>query len=167
MPNGIFTKADSAKSKMSTSQSLPSPPFDAASSEARLNALAGMAEVDSSADEVETPELQDQFLADTSLNYLGSRSTAVGDDGEPFDTLVEYHRIDFQANQTRAILHLRFRPDFSLAPAVEATLIDTSGRVRVTSSTIFGARIEITLSNSSPKPTAVCIETICTNCPNE
>jgi len=159
--------AKSTEPKMSTSPSTQPPPFDAASIEARLNALAGMSDVESTENEVEAPELQDQFLADDSLNYLGSRSTAIGDDGEPFDTLVEYHRVNFQAKQTRAILHLRFRPDFSLAPSVEATLIDTSGRVRITSSTIFGARIEITLSDSSPKPTAICIESICTNCTNE
>jgi len=154
-------------SELSASSSTPPPVFDPVAIEARLNALAGNPDVESDREEVETPELQDQFLSDSSLNYLGSRSTTLGDDGESFDTLVEYRRIKFQPNQTRAILHLGFRPDFSIAPSVEATLIEAVGRVRITSSNIFGARIEITLSKPPTELATICLETICTNCPSE
>ena len=148
------------------SPSVP-PLLDPTAIEARLNALAGMSNNSSEPEEFETPELQEQFLADTSLSYLASRSRIPGDEGRHFETLIEYHRVELEPNQTRTILHLGFRPDFALAPSVEATLIDASGRTRITSSSIFGARIEVTISNPQSEPTTICIETISTNCPNE
>ena len=153
-------------SEFPPSPSIP-PLLDPSAIETRLNALTGMSNTNSEPQEIEIPELQEQFLADTSLSYLASRSKIPGDEGNYFEALVEYHRIEFEPNQTRAILHLGFRPDFSLAPSIEATLIDASGRVRVTSSSIFGARIEVTISSPHAEPTTICIETIATNCPYE
>ena len=152
--------------ELTPSPSVP-PLLDPTTIEARLNALTGHSDTNSDPREVEALELQDQFLADSSLSYLGSRSKIIGTDGEPCETLIEYHRIELEPQQTRAILHLRFRTDFSLAPSVEVTLIDASGRTRVTGTTIFGSRIEITLAEPRSESTTISIETICTNCSNE
>lgn len=154
-----------AMSDLSASSSIVPPYYDPIAIEARLNALTGMSADVPEPEETGAPELLDQFLANTSLGYLGSRTITSCD--LQIETLIEYHRIDLQPNQTRTILHLSFRPDFVLPPSVEATLVDASGRVRVTHSTVFGARVEITTSKPQTEPTCICVETVCTSCPNE
>ena len=138
---------DFAMSELSASSTSPPTLFDPVAIEARLNALAGMCNDDVDADQAtDVPDLQEQFLADETLRYLGSRSTSPGLNDEEFHTVVEYHRIPVEPNQTRVILHLGFCPDFPLVPKVDVTLIDAVGRVRVTQKSHFGTRIEITLA---------------------
>jgi len=109
--------------------------------------------------------LQEQFLADETLEFLGSRSSSFGLNDEEFHTVVEYHRLAVEPNQKRVILHLGFRPDFPLAPKVDVTLVDAVGRVRVTQNSHFGARIEITLSEKQPTHSKICVEATCTTQP--
>ena len=134
--------------------------FDPAAIEARLNALVG----DSSSATEETisdaPDLEQQFLSDTSLTWMGSRSQH----GDQL-AIIEYHRIEVLPNQTRVVLHLGFRPDLPNAPSVEVNLIDIEGRTRITNCTTFGARIEITLMRPNPDSSIVCVEAICTTDP--
>ena len=137
--------------------------FDPQVIEARLNALVGNV---TQTDEIDTPDLLQQFLADPTLNWLGSRSVNESEEAGIQHSIIEYHRVPTLANQTRVVLHLSFRPDLPVPPKVEANLIDSDGRTRVTHCTTFGARIEITLSQSESIPSTVCVEAICTTAQN-
>ncbi|QEG23937.1 hypothetical protein [Mariniblastus fucicola] len=135
--------------------------YDPQAIEARLNALAGIGDEAPILDQPETPELQDQFLADTTLTYLGSRTTSRGENGQDIDALIEYHRLEVLPNQSRIILHLVFRPDFETAPTIDVNLVDVSGRTRITQCSRFGARIEITLSQRQSSASIICVEALC------
>lgn len=153
-------------SELSASSTPPPIIFDPSAIEARLNALAGIDDSNlASSETAETPDLLEQFLADETLDFLGSRTSIPGLNDEEFHTTVEYHRLAVEPNQTRLILHLGFRPDFPLVPKVDVTLIDAIARVRVTQNSHFGARIEITLSEQKPTQSKICVEAICTTQP--
>jgi hypothetical protein len=134
--------------------------YDPAAIEARLNALVGNNDGEPKDVHSEAPDLEQQFLADPSLTWLGSRSQH-GDQ----QVVIEYHRMPAMPNQTRLVLHLRFQPDLPTAPHVEANLIDIAGRTRITNCTAFGARIEITLARPNPESSSVCLEAICSSEP--
>lgn len=134
--------------------------FDPAAIEARLNALVGDSGVDSEDPNLDAPDLEQQFLANESLTWLGSRSQ----DGDQH-AIIEYHRIPVKPNQTRVVQHLRFQPDLPTTPTIEINLIDSAGRTRITNCTSFGARIEITLLRPNPAASNVCLEAICTTEP--
>jgi hypothetical protein len=129
--------------------------------EARLNSLGGESATEPAA-ESETPTLLEQFMSHPTLNFLGSRSTDINQESQQTETVVQYHRISFAANQTRQILHLSFQPDLAKAPSVEVNLIDADGRTRITQSTPFGVRVEISLLSGCSTASSVCVEAICT-----
>ncbi len=129
--------------------------------EARLNSLGGEPTTEPAA-ESETPTLLEQFMSHPTLNFLGSRSTDTDHEDQQTETIVEYHRVSFAADQTRTILHLSFQPDLAKAPSVEVNLIDADGRIRITQNTRFGVRIEISLLSGLPTASTVCVEAICT-----
>lgn len=135
--------------------------FDPQVIEARLNALVGNV---AQTDEIETPDLLQQFLADSTLNCLSSSSIIDCESGTQH-LITEYHRVPTMPNQSRVVLHLSFRPDLPVPPTVEANLIDAEGRTRVTHRTTFGARVEITLMQSNLDASTVCVEAICTTDP--
>lgn len=143
-----------------SSQSTSAHSFDPAAIEARLNALVGDSHTRAEEPDCEAPDLEQQFLSDAALNWLGSRSN-FGDQ----TTVLEYHRVPVVSNQTRIVVHLSFRPDLPTVPTVEANLIDIAGRTRITNCTTFGARIEVTLMRPNPEPSNVCLEAICTSEP--
>jgi hypothetical protein len=132
-----------------------------------LNSLGVEPETDASV-KSETPTLLEQFMADPSLKFLGSRSKDTADasqEKQQTETVVQYHRISFAPDQCRTILHLSFQPDLAKAPSVEVNLIDADGRTRITQNTPFGVRIEISLLSHHPISSSVCVEAICTTAP--
>ena len=148
-------------SDVSTSSNSPWDQVDLGALEARLNLLGAGSETES-AIEIESPSLLEQFMADSSLNFLGSRTASTNEEDQLTETVIEYHRIPFAPGQTRAILHLSFQPDLPEVPSVEVNLIDADGRTRITQNTKFGTRVEVSLLTRDSNPSTICVEAICT-----
>ncbi len=148
-------------SDLSTSSDSSWDQIDLGDLEARLNSL-GVEPETEPVGGVESVTLLEQFMSDSSPKFLGSRTSHLSEDNEQTETVVEYHRISVDPNQTRAILHLSFQPDLQQAPSVQVNLIDADGRTRVTQCSKFGVRIEISLLTRKSTPSTVCTEVICT-----
>jgi len=131
--------------------------FDPAALEARLSAPTG-----DQSPETENGELDllQELLADESLTYLESRRV---DSQTQSHLIVQLFRVAVLPHQSRLVIHCAFRPDLPSLPNIEAEVIDRDARIRVTHKTTFGARIEVTLSDSQPSPSQVCVEVISTS----
>jgi hypothetical protein len=98
------------------------------------------------------------MLADPSLTQFCQRH--VNGEGE---TLVGYFRCGFATHQQRFVLHVPFYPHFAEIPEVSATLFDDiRGRVRITDSQKFGARLEMVLDHPAVGAQQVWVEVTAT-----
>lgn len=147
-------------SDLTTSSSSGWENIDLGALEARLNSL-GKESPPTDLEQPETVSLLEQFLADDSLSYLGSRTGTAMEDGPATETFVQYYRSKIAADQTRFVVHLAFQPDLKGNPNIDANLMDIAGRARITHSTKFGARIEISLAQALSESATVCVEAIC------
>lgn len=130
--------------------------------EARLNAIANKPDCgEVSATANEKISLLEQFLSEPDMQTLTSRSKSKTACGDAVEVHVQCSRLTFAAAQTRQVLHISFSPDLAETPDVEATLIDTEGRIRVTHRTRFGVRLEVSISETTGSSSTAIVETIC------